>query len=125
MSTVDSDGMSELHLTCDTDRIEKLCADGADIHLVDGYEQTPLQRACGFGMVRVAVALLRCGATFERRPMAQAYEIECFDAAVAQLGGPDGVRATHRAWLEALDDTSVAKQRWLAAQPGRYTKAAR
>jgi ankyrin repeat protein len=72
-------------------------------------------------IVNVVCALLRGGARLNDYLIG----LRAYDEAVRDLGGADGVRAAHRAWLEALDDTSVAKQRWLASQPGRYTKAAR
>jgi len=126
-------GMAVLHDAQSTvDILLLLAAGGAD---ANGKWETPSVRYAEhlFACVRyhaqprqgaVVRALLFAGAPADTVMLWPEYRVE-FARIVAEMGGADGVARARREWLEALPDTSVAKQRWLAAQPGRRTKAAR
>jgi Ankyrin repeats (3 copies) len=139
VAVLDRVGSSALHWARVSEIASQLCEAGAVVDQRDVHGVTPFRLSCMRGWDDIAVMLLRCGADpaqdigpdvlppFSWVVGESRTTFTIRDAAINRLGCGGAERA-HREWLEALDDTSVAKQRWLAAllqQPGRHTKACR
>jgi len=93
---------------------EMLCRAGADPNATDREGHTPiwyaLARFMGGSFAAVG-ALLRCGAVIDESSPEMQHNVSVVRLVIAEMGGPDGVRAAHL--------------QWLAEAPGRRTKAAR
>jgi ankyrin repeat protein len=116
-----------------SDVVDALLAAGATVDATANNGDTALMLASKHRHLDVVEALLLGGA---QTPDAVANELQRDDAQITEeyrvcvqavngLGGLEGVAAAHRAWLESLPQSSVARQRWELSRPGRRTKAAR
>jgi len=98
-----------------------LCARGADPNTHDRYGRTPFDLALArWNASRAGFELVRCGATPQMSNGVFTVSTVMSMHADRELSVADA----HREWLESLPETSVARQRALAAQPGRNVKSA-